>query len=214
MGRVYVVEDDLKLESGRLCLDFCNTIDWHASQNPIEGLNSYDDLVRWAGLVGLLDEGEAADLRRAAEARPAQAEAVRQEAIALREALYRIFSTLAHGACCEPVDVDRLNAGLKKSQAHIHLTQEGDDFVWAWDPPEGALESILWPVARSAADLLTGDELDRVKECADDRGCGWLFLDMSRNRSRQWCDMKSCGNRAKARRHYEKVRVGLTGAEN
>ncbi|MGH7448040.1 MAG: CGNR zinc finger domain-containing protein, partial [Longimicrobiales bacterium] len=44
-------------------------------------------------------------------------------------------------------------------------------------------------------------ELDRVKLCGND-ACAWLFIDVSRNRSRRWCDMKDCGNRAKARRHY------------
>jgi predicted RNA-binding Zn ribbon-like protein len=66
---------------------------------------------------------------------------------------------------------------------------------------------MLWPVARSAADLLTSaEELARVGQCADDRGCGWLFFDTSRNHSRRWCAMKDCGNRAKARRHYRRQR--------
>jgi predicted RNA-binding Zn ribbon-like protein len=64
---------------------------------------------------------------------------------------------------------------------------------------------MLWPVVRDAADLLTSKELNRVGRCADER-CGWLFVDTSRNRSRRWCSMESCGNRAKARRHYRKSR--------
>ena len=63
---------------------------------------------------------------------------------------------------------------------------------------------MLWPVAHSAAELLISDDLDRVKQCADDRGCGWLFVDTSRNRSRRWCSMESCGNRAKVQRHRHK----------
>ena len=63
---------------------------------------------------------------------------------------------------------------------------------------------MLWPVVQSAVDLMTSPELDRVGQCADDRGCGWLFVDTTKNRSRRWCDMRDCGNRAKARRHYAK----------
>ena len=70
---------------------------------------------------------------------------------------------------------------------------------------EDALECMLCPVVRDAADLLTSRELERVGRCADER-CGWLFVDTSRNRSRRWCSMESCGNRAKARRHYRKSR--------
>jgi len=54
---------------------------------------------------------------------------------------------------------------------------------------------------------LTSEELDRVRECADDRGCGYLFMDTSRNRSRKWCDMRGCGNRAKAQRHYRRTQA-------
>jgi predicted RNA-binding Zn ribbon-like protein len=60
---------------------------------------------------------------------------------------------------------------------------------------------MLWPIVDAAADLLVRGEPERIKTCGS-ATCGWLFLDLSRNRSRRWCDMKDCGNRAKARRHY------------
>jgi len=62
---------------------------------------------------------------------------------------------------------------------------------------------MLWPIMRSAAELLTNGPLDRLKQCA---GCSWLYLDASRNRTRRWCEMRVSGNRAKARRHYERPR--------
>ena len=71
---------------------------------------------------------------------------------------------------------------------------------------DGDLDQVLWSVLRSTTDLLTSKDLQRVGVCADDRGCGWLFYDTSRNRTRQWCSMRGCGNRAKAKRHYEKVK--------
>jgi predicted RNA-binding Zn ribbon-like protein len=68
----------------------------------------------------------------------------------------------------------------------------------------------VWPVAYSAADLLaTPDQLARVGQCQDDRGCGWLFLDLTKNHSRRWCAMDDCGNRAKAKRHYERKKSAV-----
>ena len=68
------------------------------------------------------------------------------------------------------------------------------------------LDTVLWPIAKSAADLLTSDRLACVRECAA-QNCGWLFMDNSPNQRRRWCNMKICGNRAKARRHYERNRT-------
>ncbi len=78
-------------------------------------------------------------------------------------------------------------------------------FRWDWVGSPVPVERLLWSVARSAGELLTASELDRIRECASDR-CSWLFLDCSRSRRRRWCDMKTCGNRAKARRHYQRTR--------
>jgi hypothetical protein len=93
----------------------------------------------------------------------------------------------------------------------FELAPSGDSFVWEWHEADGALELPIWIVAQSASDLLVSSELGRVRECAGER-CDWLFLDASRNRSRRWCDMAACGNRAKAQRNYARRR-GSSGAE-
>lgn len=82
----------------------------------------------------------------------------------------------------------------------------GPGFAWTWPEEAADLARPLWPVARSAAELLTSPDLGRVHECLGDN-CGWLFLDTSRNRRRTWCSMEGCGNRAKARRHYARRRA-------
>ena len=79
----------------------------------------------------------------------------------------------------------------------------GACFSWTWDCNEEALDGVLWPVVRSAAELLTSEEAKLVRECASDT-CTWLFVDRSRTHRRKWCDMAVCGNRAKARRHYQR----------
>ena len=187
---------------GRLCLDFANTADWHASEHPEEGLVDYAALVAWGQQADLLDSAQAAALLREAARRPAEAAAILERGLALREAIYRIFAAIAGERPPAGADLDMLNAALAEAMAHAQVAPAAEGFVWGWrehDPPP--LDRMLWPVVRSAADLLTADELDRVRHCADDN-CGWLFMDMSRNRSRRWCSMQGCGNRAKARRFY------------
>ena len=71
---------------------------------------------------------------------------------------------------------------------------------WPW-----LQEAMLWPVLRSAAELLTSEEAARVRQCASET-CSWLFVDRSRTHRRRWCDMKTCGNRDKARRYYQRHR--------
>ncbi len=198
-------EKALNLQTERLCLDFTNTVDWHASEHPVEELPAYADLVDWARNVGLLSEPEAQRLKRQAARRPAEAAAVLDRAQALREAIYRVLSATAHQRGSDSADLELINTELPLSLAHSRLAPAPNGYTLLWQADPDALDRMLWPVAFSAADLLTQPELlSRVGECADDRGCGDLFLDLTKNHSRRWCDMNGCGNRAKARRHYER----------
>jgi predicted RNA-binding Zn ribbon-like protein len=193
---------------GHLCLDFTNTADWHASDQPVELLPEYADLAAWARAAGTLDDVERAGLQQLAARLPRAAEAARRRAVRLREALYRIFSAHARGR--EPVasDLQLLNHELAAACQHRRLAQDIGAYAWNWETGE-KFERVIWPIACSAAELLTSPELARVRECAGP-GCGWLFLDASRNHSRRWCSMESCGNRTKARRHYERTRAPAT----
>lgn len=195
----------LKSEAGRLCLDFANTLDWHASEHPIEKLTTYADLVAWAHKIGLLDEDVARLLADRAEQHPRMAEAALEKARTLREAIYAIFVAASHGSTPETADIDTVNATLAEMLNRSRLVKSEGGFVWDWGGSEDDLDQILWWAVQSATEVLTSDDLLRVGQCADDRGCGWLFYDTSKNRTRRWCDMRGCGNRAKARRHYEKV---------
>lgn len=201
-----------KLLGGHLCLDFANTADWHASDQPEERLTSYAEFVSWSQQAGILTEKQAKRLLRQAADRPEEAMAVLKRAIALREAIYEIFAAIAHEQSPPASDLSTLNAALSEILARSQIAPTETGFGWQWAGEEDALNKPLRSVARSAADLLTSDELQRVGQCADDRGCGWLFLDTSRNHTRRWCDIKDCGNRAKAHRHYERKRSSAIGA--
>jgi len=197
---------NLKLLGGRLCLDFANTVDWRTGEHPQEWLTSYADLVAWSEHAGIVTESEAHRLRDFAARHPTVASAVLEQAIALREAIYRIFSAIADERSPEATDVSTLNDALSEALPRLRVTPTVDGFTWQWATNEDSLDQMLWPVARSAAELLTAGKLSRVQMCAGD-DCGWLFFDTSKNRSRRWCSMEDCGNRAKARRHYQRHRA-------
>jgi predicted RNA-binding Zn ribbon-like protein len=197
--------ETMSLIGGALCLDFSNTLSGRKTELR-EHVESYADLLVWSRHAGTVTDAAAARLLAEAAAQPAAAEAVYTRAIALREAIYDIFSALAGGEAAPPVALTVLNAELARALAHLQVAPEDGGFGWTWTGAPAALDRALWPLARSAADLLTGAHVDRVHQCGGD-DCAWLFLDLSRNHSRRWCDMNDCGNRAKARRHYHRQRT-------
>jgi predicted RNA-binding Zn ribbon-like protein len=193
------------LLAGALCLDFANTADWHASARPHEGLTSYEDLLTWSRRAGLLDAARAARILREARRRPGAARATLRRATALREAIYRIVVSLLRRSPPAPADLTTLNRALDDALRRSRLVAGPDGLAWNWERDDRAHDAPLWPIAESAADLLTSERRHRIGQCADDRGCGWLFLDTTKNRSRRWCEMDDCGNRAKALRHYRRT---------
>ena len=200
-------EKNWDFDAGLLPLDFANTADWHARSNPVERLNSYGDLVGWAWKAGLLPEERAQLLLGSAAKRPQDANQALAKAIDLRETIYRILSDRAAGKEIPIEALEYFNTTLAESLSQVKIEIARDGFIWGWSDEEQELDSMLWPILHATAELLTSDDLDRVGECADDRGCGYLFFDVSRNRSRRWCSMDSCGNRAKVQRHYKRKRA-------
>jgi predicted RNA-binding Zn ribbon-like protein len=208
------LREHFDIDVGVLCLDFANTADWHASAQPVEMLPSYTDLVGWCAAAGLLSMAQAEALIEAASARPDEAQSWLEQAIRLREAIYRIFSRGANGDAVDGADVDILSGFRRQAAQYLRLVKapEGEEshgYQWEWDLHPQDLGRMLWPIARSAVDLLMSPDRRRVGQCQDDRGCGWLFMDTSKNHTRRWCSMESCGNRAKAMRHYHKGKDGL-----
>jgi predicted RNA-binding Zn ribbon-like protein len=187
----------------QLCLDFVNTASNRISDTPTERLKSYDDLVAWGEAAGSLTAATAAQLRGQAARQPEQAAAVLRRAIDLRETLYRIFQRVIEGALPQNEDLTRLNAELGIALANLRLEPNNECCAWAWVEDSRDPAQMLWPVVRSAAELLTAGELDRIRQCANE-SCGWLFIDRSKNRSRRWCDMSECGNVAKVRRYRQR----------
>jgi predicted RNA-binding Zn ribbon-like protein len=122
-------------------------------------------------------------------------------AIAFRELIYRIFHALASRASVNEADLEDLNRALRDAPPRAAIRSEGDGFGWEIEESKPSACSILAPVLWSAGDLLVGPQLAKLRECSNAK-CLWLFLDDSKNGTRRWCSMQSCGNRAKAHRHY------------
>lgn len=186
-----------------LCLDFTNTVEWHAGDNPIDLLKSYRDLVVWAEHARLLQRSDSAALLDQARIDSAAAEAVFTGAVELREALYRIFGSVVKGRDPAPEDMEIFNRSLSRAMCKAQIKSDKGGFSLDLTDDRDSLEWFINPIAWSAAETLRSGELHRLKQCADD-SCGWLFWDVSRNRSRRWCSMEDCGNRAKAKRYYRK----------
>jgi predicted RNA-binding Zn ribbon-like protein len=203
-GHDHPADAPFEFSAGRLCLDFVNTVSGHRAIRPRERLHRYADLLAWAHQAGLLTQQEVDDLLEQAARHPEAARQTFERALELRQALYRIVTALDHGDAPDPGDQSVLNRELSTALAHSRLVPAPAGFEWGWAQDPTALDRVLWPVTRSAADLLTTSELAAARECATET-CGWLFLDTTKNRSRLWCD-QSCRNRAKARRRYRQRR--------
>ena len=193
-----------EFNAGWLCLDFTNTVRARPVSERVEMINTYEDLLSWARQATILTPGEAAELAEAARRQPRVAVDALTQALSLREALYGLFSARAAGLPAPGDDLRTINKAIGKAMARAGLTPSArGGFEWIWPDSALGLDRVAWWVARSAAELLTSKDLTGVRECAG-YDCGWLFLDGTKNRSRRWCDMATCGNRAKGRRHYER----------
>ncbi len=192
----------IKLSGGALCLDFTNTVHCYDCEDLGEYLNTYQDLVAWSRHVGTISDNEAGMLSRKADGQPSEAKSTHKRAIELREAIYSIFTTTLKNQPPAREDLAVFNTYLGEAMMRSQIVKSQDGFSWDMTGNKTKLDWILNPVIRSAADLLVSEEFRQVKKCSDPT-CGWLFLDISRNRSRRWCDMADCGNRAKASRFYK-----------
>jgi predicted RNA-binding Zn ribbon-like protein len=199
-----------ELHGGVLCLDFVNTLDDRPSGKPKELVESYSDLVRFGEDTGILDSKQVDQLVDRSSASPEAARRALRSAIELRETMYDIFSAIVHKRTVPAAALARLNAYVQESAVHSQLVMSNRRFEWRFDEPRSDLNAVLWPIARSAAELLASDHLPFVRACSS-RTCQWLFLDTSKNHRRRWCSMKLCGNRTKVRRFYVRQKKTALG---
>lgn len=189
--------DGAKLIGERLCLDFTNTVGGRKGSEIIfEKLKTYDDLLSWSVHVGILNRKDAGGLKRNAQ----KAKGVVKRALELREAIYRICIAVLERKSPNAKDLKILNNEIRDARNHEFIDSS---FHLGMDSTNQDLDRMLWPVALSAGQLLTTDDLRRLQQC-ESEFCGWLFVDTSKNHRRHWCDMRDCGNREKVRRFRSK----------
>lgn len=195
---------EFDINAGALCLSFANAFNITASEKHEEMIKEYADLIKWGQTLEVIDVTTAQSLLHQANQHPDEAATVLQSAWTLRKSIFGIFAAIAHHKSPDPADLNALNAALPGALTHQLIEKHEDGFTWKWDDAT-ALDQMIWPVIHDAANLLTGDSLNRVGQCANVSRCGWLFLDTSRSGKRRWCSMETCGNRAKARRYYQRA---------
>lgn len=196
------------LRGGSLCLDFINTVENHDQAGGYDDLTpGYANIIDWSIHAGAVDEAEANSLLRHAAREPREAAAVRSRATTLRHALYEVVTSLI--AATEPPDgsLELFNQEWRLAMMHGRYIPVGDGLAWQWC--EGRdLDRVLWELTRSAAELLSGDHIARVRQCAAPT-CQSIFLDTSRNGSRRFCSAATCGTATRVRRfRARQVSVG------
>jgi predicted RNA-binding Zn ribbon-like protein len=198
---------DLRLLGGAPCLDFVNSIEDPASDAPQDFLTSYPDLVRWGQHAGLIADTTATRLITRADTDESSVDEALRRALELRDALHRLFLAIATRRDPDREDLELLRRAYLDAMSGATLVPDDERLTWHWQPDEQRLDQLLWPLARSAVELLTTGDLRRIKLCENPYGCGWLFYDGSKNGSRRWCSMEGCGSQVKMRRQYARRRV-------
>jgi predicted RNA-binding Zn ribbon-like protein len=186
---------------GTLCLDFINA-NIPSQTTPPNSIvpYTYTDLTSWGLEIGFLSIEQARQLERLAKRNTEHASNTMRRNNHMRQILHRIFSSLA--AHLEPAegDLEKLLEAHTRAVAAATLVSVGGVYKLHW-AVKNDTEIILHAISHDAIRLLGDATLERVKACPD---CGWLFLDLSRNGSRRWCSMDTCGARDKMRRYYQR----------
>jgi predicted RNA-binding Zn ribbon-like protein len=194
-----------ELSGGDVSLDFTNTLDSRPADRPRELIPSYRDLLSWSKQAGVLTAHQESTLRKKATRMPAKAQRILQQGIKFREILFEVASAIAMRRPVPEKVLVKFSKIVHSAQNRFDLIRAKRGLEWSarWDSLE--MDSILWAIIQSAANLLTSSSVARIRRC-EGYNCNWLFLDHSKRGNRRWCDMSVCGNRAKAKRHYERTR--------
>jgi predicted RNA-binding Zn ribbon-like protein len=190
------------LVAERLWLDFVNT---DATARGTDALYDFERFVHWLEAAQVLDAERAATMHRRSQQQPTGALAVLGDARRVRAVLRGLAErgVNAHEARLDALNEINRVLGRSAGTRRVELQEDGT-FARTFVPVGDAFAGLLIPVVESAADALILGELPRVRRCADQR-CGRVFQDETKNGRRRWCDMATCGNRAKAARHRMKL---------
>lgn len=194
---------------GDPALDLVNTVSGWES-DPEDRLGGPGELADWALAAGLCDARERDRIKRDVRRDPARAAGVYGEIAELRSALRRVFAALARNQRVGGDDLAVIDKASRRAARASELAAVGAGFRRTLKKEVGALERPLFALAQSAERLLVEGPLDRVHFCGGD-GCGWMFIDRSKNGKRRWCSMAACGNAAKVKKFRSRRKAALAG---
>jgi predicted RNA-binding Zn ribbon-like protein len=202
--QTFTTVKNVPLVGGSLCLDFVNTTGARASAVPRERLTCYGDLLTWGQRAGIIDANTARRLRREAATREREAANALRQAHNVREDVYDLLSAFVDGRRPKTGAVARVTAQWRAARRNQELVLDLDQggFKVRTIKKDMDLAGLISPIVAAAVDLLTSDRLAQIRRCAE---CDWLFLDISKNKTRRWCK-STCGNRARSRERYDRQR--------
>jgi predicted RNA-binding Zn ribbon-like protein len=193
--------ETLELDGGSPCLDFVNTVRSRFEHPLYEFILSPYDWLKWIYRVKLLNDPEMEQIKKYVIHNPAKAAIELKRIIEAREVLYQIFRVLANKKVPLSQHITLLNRELSRTLRYLKIEFTDDlKIKEKWDDKSFNLLYTLHPVLKSSYDLLLSDAFNHLKEC---RHCGWIYLDKSKNNSRRWCNMKTCGNTEKTKKYYD-----------
>lgn len=177
-----------ELVGGHLGVDLVNTVAWRLDERRrVDRLADPANLQKWLTAAGL----EASDRETA----------LYDDLVRCRETAYAVLHPLAVGHEAGAKDLAVLRE-LVEDVVHKASLVSARPLTWSADTVVARVRLAVWR-------LFEDEDLNRLRQCDDD-GCGWLFLDRSKNGSRRWCSSADCGNRARARRHYQRRHAGAS----
>jgi predicted RNA-binding Zn ribbon-like protein len=194
----------VELVGGHPALDLVNTVAWrHDPGRTTDRLTDADALVGWATGAGLLSVRQAQRFRAELAADGSLGPDVLAKARSVRALSHRLLQPVAHGRSPGSHDVQAVHHAVVTALKRAEIV---DVVPLRWEVELTSVRSLPTALTIALWRLLQFEDLGRLRECLGG-GCGWLFLDRSKNGSRVWCSSGDCGNRTRVRRHYRRHHV-------
>lgn len=185
---------DIRLDGGRLCLDFVNTVHDRYAQEVEDYLQQPQRFLEWCVRAGALHPDDNVRAPRAARERAA----LMGEVESLRDHLHALFAARIDDLPAPADAIRGLDRSVHRAWAGQSLGADGH-LHWRKDARDARLP--LKRIALDALDLLSCAPASHLRRCANTHSCGWLFLDTSKNQRRRWCAMETCGTADKIKRY-------------